>query len=120
MTSDLISRREAIDALWNALYEYEDETEKQFRESEDLDVRDWIGHRIFVQNMNDIDRQTILNLPSIDAVQVVQCKDCLFNDGDGPNEDDKYWCALHQSFMQYCSEAERKKETCNNKTGNLQ
>lgn len=67
--SDLISRQDAIDALWKALYEYEDETEKQFQESVDLDVGDWIGHRIFVQNMNDIDRQTILNLPSIDAVQ---------------------------------------------------
>ena len=61
--SDLISRQAAIDALWKALYEYEDKTEKQFQESEDLDVGDWIGHRIFVQNMSDIDRQTILNLP---------------------------------------------------------
>ena len=62
--SDLIARQAAIDALWKALYEYEDKTEKQFKESEDLDVGDWIVHRIFVQNMNDIDRQTILNLPS--------------------------------------------------------
>ena len=62
--SDLISRQAAIDALWKALFEYEDETEKQFLESEELDVGEWIGHRIFVQNMNDIDRQTILNLPS--------------------------------------------------------
>ena len=62
--NDLISRQAAIDALWKALYEYEDETEKQFLESEELDVGEWIGHRIFVQNMNDIDRQTILNLPS--------------------------------------------------------
>ena len=61
---DLISRQAAIDALWKALYEYEDETEKKFQESEDLDIQDWIQHRIFVQNMSDIDRQTILNLPS--------------------------------------------------------
>ena len=61
---DTIYRQEAIDALWKALHEYEDKTEKQFQESEDLDVGDWIEHRIFVQNMNDIDRQTILNLPS--------------------------------------------------------
>ena len=60
---DLISRKAAIDALWKALHEYEDKTEKQFQESEDLDVEDWILHRIFVQNMSDIDRQTILNLP---------------------------------------------------------
>ena len=62
---DLIDRQAAIDALWKALYEDEDKTEKQFQESEVLDVRDWIDHRIFVQNMNDIDRQTILNLPSV-------------------------------------------------------
>ena len=61
---DLISRQAAIDALWKALHEYEDKTEKQFQESEDLDIGDWILHRIFVQNMSDIDRQTILNLPS--------------------------------------------------------
>lgn len=60
-SDDTISRRAAIDALWKALYEYEDETEKQFLESEELDVGEWIGHRIFVQNMNDIDRQTILS-----------------------------------------------------------
>lgn len=62
--SDLISRQAAIDVMWNALYEYEDKTEKQFQESEDLDVSDWIQHRIFVQNMSDIDRKTILELPS--------------------------------------------------------
>ncbi len=61
---DTIYRQDAIDALWKALYEYEDETEKQFQESEDLDLKDWILHRDFVQNMSDIDRQTILNLPS--------------------------------------------------------
>ena len=60
----LISRQAAIDALWKALYKYEDKTEKQFIESEELDVADWIQHRIFVQNMSDIDRQTILALPS--------------------------------------------------------
>ena len=64
MSDDLISRQAAIDALWKALYEYEDKTENQFQESEDLDVGDWIEHRIFVQNMNDIDKQTIINLPS--------------------------------------------------------
>jgi len=61
---DLISRQDAINALWKALYEYEDKTEKQFIESDELNVADWIEHRIFVQNMSDIDRQTILSLPS--------------------------------------------------------
>ena len=61
---DIISRQAAIDALWKALYEYEDETERRFQESEDLDIGDWIEHRIFVQNMSDIDRKTIMELPS--------------------------------------------------------
>lgn len=64
MNDDTISRREAIDALWEALYEYEDKTKKQFQESDELDVEDWILHRVFVQNMSDIDRRTILDLPS--------------------------------------------------------
>ena len=62
---DCISRKAAIDALWKALHEYEDKTENQFSESKELDVADWFQHRIFVQNMSDIDRQTILNLPSV-------------------------------------------------------
>ena len=41
-SDDTISRRAAIDALWKALYEYEDETEKQFLESEELDEQRWI------------------------------------------------------------------------------
>ena len=62
--SDLIERQAAIDELWKALYEDEDKTEKQFQASDELDIRDWMVHRIFVQNMNDIDRQTILQLSS--------------------------------------------------------
>ena len=62
---DCISRKAAIDALWKALHEYEDKTENQFLKSKELDVADWFQHRIFVQNMSDIDRQTILNLPSV-------------------------------------------------------
>lgn len=82
---ELISKKAAIDALWKALYEYEDKTEKQFQESEDLDVADWILHRIFVQNMNDIDRQTILALPSAEPDERMlheSCTDCPLYDKD--------------------------------------
>ena len=57
--SDLISRQAAIDALWKALYKYEDETEKKLG-------GDWMLPRTFVQNMNDIDRKTILDQPSVE------------------------------------------------------
>ena len=79
-TDDLISREDAINALWKALYEYEDKTEKQFQESDELDVGDWILHRIFVQNMSDIDRQTILDLPS--AQQWIPCSKTLPQKGE--------------------------------------
>ena len=62
---DLIDRNETIKALWKSLYEYEDKTEKHFVESSELDVADWMLHRIFVQNMSDIDRQTILQMPTV-------------------------------------------------------
>lgn len=75
---DTISRKLAIDALWKALYEYEDKTEKQFLESEELDVADWFLHRNFVQNMSDIDRQTLLDLPSAQP-EIIYCKDCKHN-----------------------------------------
>ena len=69
MTDDLISRQAAIDELWKALYEYEDKTEQQFQDSDELDIGDWIVHRIFVQNMSDIDRQVIRSLPSAQPEQ---------------------------------------------------
>ena len=89
MKDDTISRQAAIDALRKALYEYEDKTEKQFQESEDLDIRDWMVHRIFVQNMSDIDRQTILDLPSTDQ-QEVQSSECKYWD------DESNFCALYR------------------------
>ena len=101
MKNDLISRQAAIEALWKSLYEYEDKTEKQFQESEDLDVGDWILHRVFVQNMSDIDRQAILNLPSAQP-EIIRCKDCLMHGV----------CRLEQRLGVdgYCSEAERREE----------
>lgn len=87
--SDLISRRAAIEALWKALFDYEDKTEKQFAESDDLDICDWIQHRVFVQNMSDIDRHTILNLPSAQP-KIIRCKDC------------KWWNRDPESVYGYC------------------
>lgn len=65
-----IDRDEAITALRKALFDYEDKTEKQFLESDELDIYDWVEHRIFVQNMNDIDCKTILEMPEADVEPV--------------------------------------------------
>ena len=111
--TDLISRKAAIDALWKALYEYEDKTEKQFQESEDLDVGDWIVHRGFVQNMSDIDRQTIRNLPSAQP-EIVRCKDCKYGSPNGEYGCRVYHFKLYEKHEMnaddFCSRAERREE----------
>lgn len=68
----MISKEKAINSLWKALYQYEDEMEQAFLESKDLDISEWFMHRLFIQNMNDIDRQTILNM--LDEEET--CKGC--------------------------------------------
>lgn len=79
----LIDADALLNELWKSLFKYEDETEKKFLESDELDIGDWIQHRIFVQNMSDIDRQTLLKQPTVDAVEVVRCKDCKHRRHDG-------------------------------------
>ena len=62
---ELIRKQDAIDALWKALFKYEDEAEQKFQASDELNIDDWFMHRIFVQNMSDIDRHAIRDLPTI-------------------------------------------------------
>lgn len=88
---DLISRQAAIDALWKALYEYEDKTEKQFQESEDLDIEDWIVHRIFAQDMSAEDMQAIIDLPP--AQQWIPCSERL------PENEDIYLVTFDKSNL---------------------
>lgn len=42
--------------------------------------------------------------------KLIRCKDCKFTDGEKPIADGRYWCVMHQSFMYYCSDAERKED----------
>ena len=81
--AEYINREDAVKALWKSLYQFEDEMEKKFIESEELKTEDWFLHRIFVQNMSDIDRHTILNLPSADVVErSAQCPHYIYNKHD--------------------------------------
>ena len=63
-SEDLISRQNAIEAMWKALYAYEDLTEKQFMEHEELELKDWFLHRIFVQRMHEECMKAVEALPS--------------------------------------------------------
>lgn len=112
---DSISRQAAIDALWKAMYEYEDKMEKQFIESDDHDIEEWILHRIFVQNMSDIDRKAILDLPPAQP-EIIHCGDCKYKD-DGIDEDGIPFlkCLNGRSYggtriNDFCSWAERKND----------
>lgn len=42
--------------------------------------------------------------------EIIYCKDCQFTDGKGPIADGRYWCVLHAGFMDFCSDAERRKD----------
>ena len=98
--NDTISRREAVDALWEALYEYEDKTKKQFQESDELDVEDWILHREFVQNMSDIDRRTIFDLPSAQPEQksnIEEAVEYIKNAQEYLRDIGETWCANYLS-----------------------
>lgn len=82
---DAISREDAVHALRKALWDYEDKTEKQFRERDDLDYEEWYFHRIFVQAMNDEDVEAICKLPPVTPQpKTGHCKDCKWwKDSDG-------------------------------------
>ena len=61
---DLIERGEVIKASWEALYDYQDEMETKFRESEGVDFGDWFIHRIFVQGVHGEILNRIVDIPS--------------------------------------------------------
>ena len=74
MRAEYIDREAAITAMWKALYEYEDKTEKQFKEEPELDLYDWFIHRIFVQATHAIMQRTIQDAPAADVAPVKRGK----------------------------------------------
>ena len=80
--TDYIEREAAVDAINKSLFSYEDRNEEQFMTDPELDLSQWFFHRIFVQNMNGIDKQAILDLPAADVRPVVRGKwlqDCDYH-----------------------------------------
>ena len=39
--------------------------------------------------------------------EIIRCKDCKHR-GETPIADGRYWCDIHDTFMYYCSDAERR------------
>lgn len=92
MSDDLISRQAILDML------------------EDINnhIIDGYGYK------HDWCVEWVKGLPSIDAVQVIRCKDCEYWDTSWKPtraKEGEYWCSAHDIYMgaeDYCSQAERK------------
>ena len=107
-TNDLISRQAAIDELF-ALYEYQ-------RSIDPTEAADLVRQGVFLAE------KKIEDLPSVDAVEVVRCKDCKHRPLDGEDTqgfdvefpDEKCPCQCDDGFYNwrpdddwFCGNAER-------------
>ena len=52
--------------------------------------------------------EQVEKVPSVQP-EIIRCKDCKHR-GEKPIADGRYWCELHDTFMYYCSDAERREE----------
>lgn len=103
-----IDADKALIDMWNALYRYEDESEKK----NGLDAVE----RINIQNGFEIGQQIIANFPTSDVVEVVRCNDCVYQQRDWPSSDgDKgyHYCVMMDFVTKqndYCSYGERRED----------
>ena len=68
--ADYIKREDAINALWKALYEFEDRREKIFTGVPELNIADWIIHRIHVQSCHADCIDAVNAIPSADVAPI--------------------------------------------------
>lgn len=96
LCDDAISRQAALDAL--------------AKNMPLLTTPDGCGefdHDIQVTDEAYVDcMQIIHELPSVQS-ETVRCEDCKHR-GEEPIADGRYWCEIHDTFMYYCSDAERR------------
>ena len=110
LSEDTIYRQDAIDAIWKALYEYEDKTEKQFQESDELDVSEWImNDRMWVQNGHNLCVDVLTKLPSAQP-EIIRCKDCWHYPSEYADCPMIGWARNENDF---CSKAERRTDEIN-------
>ncbi len=56
----------------------------------------------------DVIERILNKLPSTQP-EIIRCKDCKHR-GEKPIADGRYWCDIHDTFMYYCSDAERRSD----------
>lgn len=93
---DVIYRQDAIDAICEACYIGEEASHTECKEYQNLDST-WCEEIVALRNV-----------PSAEP-EIIWCKDCKHR-GEEPIADGRYWCDIHDAFMYYCSDAERRTE----------
>lgn len=95
---DVIYRQTAIDALKEHRALYCDNTPDTFSKLSYAEK----------SRVDELDTAiaTLVNLPSAEP-EIIRCKDCKHG-GENPIADGRYWCEVHDTFMYYCSDAERR------------
>jgi len=86
----LISLQAAVDALARVA-------------RENFNLSDNFNH--YLAGLMDVEK-AVRDLPEA----IIRCRDCKYTDGCEPIEDGRYWCCIHESFMYYCSDAERREQ----------
>lgn len=92
MADEYIRREDAINALWKALYEFEDRREKIFTDVPELNIADWINHRVHVQSCHADCIDAVNSIPSADVTEVRhgewkwrnggECSECGFHNSN--------------------------------------
>ena len=52
--------------------------------------------------------ETLIELEDAPSIDICFCEECMFADKE-PIADGRYWCALHQGFMRFCSEGKEER-----------
>ena len=68
------------------------------------EIERWIGY--LDKDMISRIQIGLERLPSAQP-EIVHCRDCKHR-GEKPIADGRYWCEIHDTFMYYCSDAERR------------
>lgn len=123
--SDLISRADAIDAIFEAFSTGDEDADRYIAEKILADVPSAQSEQAvkdcrnckhgkyndhlethFCYNPNECTEWELWE--PIAQPEIIRCKDCVFTDGYEPIADGRYWCMLHGAYMHYCSDAERR------------
>lgn len=60
-------------------------------------------------NLLESEKVIVKEIDSAPSINICFCEECMFADEE-PIADGRYWCALHQCFMHFCSDGKRSNE----------